>query len=98
MPPTYRGDIIFVDDSQQLKDFEAMVDEFAISWADYFKPNTVFFQVGYSSDRKWWGKLNNPPKDIGITLARNIDQTCGIFWVDFTLRQVLLKDLNSEGK
>ena len=89
MPKNYRGDIIFVDDSQMLESFEKMLDEFVVYWADYFKPNTIFCQVGYRSDRQWWEKLKTPPKDIGMTIASNINQNCGIFWVDFTLRDVL---------
>lgn len=89
MPQKYRGDIIFVDDSQMLKDFDAMIEEFVDYWADYFKPNTVFFQIGYRSDRPWWKRLPNPPRNIGRAIARRIDQECGIFWVDFTLRDVL---------
>lgn len=89
MPKTYRGDIVFVDDSQMLKDFEAMLDEFVSYWADYFKPNSVFFQIGYESDRPWWQKLVTPPKEIGSAIAGRIKQKCGIFWVDFTLRDVL---------
>ena len=88
MPETYRGDIIFVDDSQIFKGFNFMVDEFVNHWANYFKPNPVFFQIGYRSDRPWWKKLNNPPKTIGDAIRKRIEQECGIFWVDFTLREV----------
>lgn len=94
MPKKYRGDIIFVDDSQMLEDFDAMLKEFANYWAKHFKPNTVFFQVGYKSDRLWWQKLDNPPEKIGKAIARRIKQKCGIFWVDFTLRDIFL--LSSE--
>lgn len=96
MPPTHRGDIVFVDDSQSLEDFQAMVDEFVSYWADYFKPNTVFFQIGYPSDKIWWEKLENPAKTIGLAVAQNVEQECGIFWVDFTLRDVL--PISSEKK
>jgi hypothetical protein len=90
MPEKYRGDIIFVDDSQIFKDFNFMVEEFVNHWANYFKPNTVFYQIGYRSDRAWWKKLNNPPKTIGDAIRKRIEQDCGIFWVDFTLREVFL--------
>jgi hypothetical protein len=89
MPPTYRGDIVFVDDSQELKDLDAMVEEFVNTWANYFYPNIVFFQVGYPSDRPWWKQLTNPPRAIGDALWKRVKQDCGIFWVDFTLREVL---------
>lgn len=89
MPENYRGDIVFVDDSQILEDLDALVDEFATSWSPYFYPNMVFFQIGYPSDKPWWQNLDNPPADIGLAIARQIKQDCGIFWVDFTLRDVL---------
>jgi hypothetical protein len=88
MPPTYRGDLIFVSDSQIFKKMDDMLEEFVVYWADYFKPNMVFYQFGYRSDKSWWQNLDNPPQEIGNTIARNISQNCGIFWVDFTLRDV----------
>jgi hypothetical protein len=94
MPKTYRGDIVFVDDSQELKGLEAMVDEFQNLWADRFYPNSVFFQVGYPSDKPWWQKLDSPPRTIGRAIARRVRQTCGIIWVDFSLREVF--DLSPE--
>lgn len=89
MPPTYRGDIIFVSDSQIFEEFSPMLEEFVEYWAEYFKPNAVFFQIGYESDKKWWIKMNNPPKTMGEAIAARVEQACGIFWVDFTLRDVL---------
>jgi hypothetical protein len=90
MPPHYRGDIIFVNDSQEyMDDFRKMADEFIHYWSDYFKPNTVFFQIGYRSDRPIWSKMRTPPRDIGTVFAQHISQECGVFWVDFTLREVL---------
>ena len=90
MPPTYRGDIIFISDSQELASLDVMVDEFSNYWADYFKPNPVYFQIGYGSDRLWWKDLDTPPKSIGEAIIDKIEQETGIFWVDFTLREVLL--------
>lgn|GEM_PF-1201401 len=89
MPPRYRGNIIFVNDSQMLKNVDAMKKEFVPYWADYFKPNAVFFQVGYPSDRKWWSKLNDPPSDIAAAIAGGISQEFGITWVDFSMKEVL---------
>jgi hypothetical protein len=89
MPPTYRGDIIFVDDGQEFKNFEEMLDTFPNVWAKTFYPNTVFFQVGYDSDKPWWSKLPTPPKTIGDALKKKIPQDLGIIWVDFSLREVL---------
>ena len=89
MPPTYRGDIIFVDDGQEFENFEGMLDKFSNVWAKTFYPNTVFFQIGYESDKSWWSKLHTPPKTIGDALKKKIPQNLGIIWVDFSLSEVL---------
>jgi len=90
LPPTYRGDIIFNDDSQGFSNLAAMVAEFQ-GWAAHFYPNPVHYQVGYDSDKKWWKAYANPPKTLGdaIIAALPSDQQCGVYWVDFTLRDVL---------
>lgn len=90
MPPSYRGDIIFISDSQQLANFNEMINEFSNYWAEFFLPNTVGFQIGYDSDRVWWGEFDNPVLEIGNALIKNVKQNFGIFWVDFTLRSVKL--------
>lgn len=89
MPLRYRGEIVFVSDSQIFRNFEEMMDEFVDYWAAYFAPNTVFFQIGYPSDKPWWGKMENPPSEMGIAIAERVSQSCGIFWVDFTLSEVV---------
>jgi hypothetical protein len=88
MPETYRGDLVFVDDGQQVKNLDELVDAFQSRWADHFYPSPVFFQVGYNSDRPWWQNLDNPPRTIGRAIARRVKQECGIIWVDFSLREV----------
>ena len=88
MPPTYRGDIVFIDDGQDVEGLEDLLDAFQIRWADHFHPSPVFFQIGYNSDRPWWQKLGNPPQMIGWAVARRVKQECGIIWVDFSLRDV----------
>jgi hypothetical protein len=89
MPPTYRGSIIFNDDSQGFGSLTNMVSEFTV-WASTFYPNPVHFQVGYGGDKKWWKAYADPPKTIGdaIIAALPSTQQCGVFWVDFTLRDV----------
>jgi len=69
-----------------------MFNEFDDYWADYFYPNTVVFQFGYPSDKKWWGQLNNPYKTLGDSIANRVKQQCGLYWVDFTLRDVVEVD------
>lgn len=83
MPPTERRGIVFVDDSQQFSSFDAMVDEFA-AWGEYFAPAQVGFQFGYPADKKWWGKMDDAPKQIGETLREKIPNLTGVYWVDFS--------------
>jgi hypothetical protein len=88
MPPNYRGDIVFIDDSQGYGSLAAMSLDFG-QWADYFAPNTVMFQVGYVEDYPWWKSIANPPQAIGEQIAlktKSADQEIGIIWVDFTLQ------------
>ena len=92
MPPAYRGDIVFVDDSQIFKTMEEMVNEFTTGWAPAFYPNTVVFQIGYGPDKPWWSKLQTPPKDLGNAIRKGVKQDMGIIWVDFSLRDVLPAD------
>ena len=98
MPPVYRGDIVFVDDSQIFPDMEAMIKEFSERWAPAFYPNLVVFQVGYRSDRPWWSKLPDPPKTIGEAIRKRVRQDIGLVWVDFSLRDVLPVGEDGKGK
>lgn len=78
MPINYRGDIVFIDDSQELKSLTDLVDEFQSLWADHFYPSPVFFQIGHNSDKPWWQKLENPSLTIGRAIAQRVKQNCGI--------------------
>jgi hypothetical protein len=89
--PTYRGDIVFVDDSQIVDSADVLVKEFE-AWGKSFYPNPVMFQIGYPSDRPWWSRMPEPPKTLGQAIAARIAQPCGIIWVDFTLREALPLD------
>jgi hypothetical protein len=92
LPPTYRGDVVFVDDSQQFRSLDQFLDEFK-KFADFFYPNPVMFQIGYRADKVWWSTLDAPvPKTLGDKLAAQVKQDCGIIWVDFTLRDVVSVD------
>lgn len=86
MPPNYRGDIIFVDDSQDFLNFEDFKEQTA-EWIAAFPKSTVFFQYGYKADKPWWGKLDNPPIDIANAISA-IDSKAGVFWVDFTINEL----------
>ncbi len=91
MPPTYRGDIIFVDDSQNYTGYsrplDAIVNEF-YDWGQRFAPAKVAFQYGYPNDQSWWQNLSDPPGDIGRRLIEVIPNCYGLFWVDFTVTEV----------
>jgi hypothetical protein len=90
LPPNYRGNIIFVDDSEQNGSYDNFKTEM-INFANKFFPNPVMFQIGYPSDKPWWSRLATPiPKTIGSDLARLARQEkVGVVWVDFSLRDVL---------
>ena len=94
--PTYRGDIVFVDDTQQFSGISGFVSDM-VDFADSFYPNTVMYQIGYPDDRSWWSKYVNPPKSLGDELVAGTRQECGIIWVDFTLREVLPTDPTGPG-
>ena len=83
MPPEFRTDIVFLDDSQIFSNMNSMVSEFE-SWGEAFKPAGVGFQFGYDSDKKWWENLDDPPGDIGNEIIDRIPNTAGLYWVDFT--------------
>ena len=89
LPKRYRSDMIFVNDSQGHSSLASMQNEFK-RWADYFAPNTVIYQIGYKADAKIWEPLDQPVKTLGDLFASGVqtNQTCGIIWVDFTVRRV----------
>jgi len=87
MPPLYRGNILFVDDSQQFYSLSAMINEFRM-WGEKFHPNQVAFQFGYPADKPWWGELEDPAAAVGKALLAEIPNAYGLFWVDFTLSQI----------
>jgi hypothetical protein len=89
LPSNYRGDIIFIDDTQELSSYKEFLDEM-IDFADYFGTNSVMFQIGYESDKPWWNQLPKPPQKIGQELAQRCSNPdVGVIWVDFTLKDVL---------
>ena len=91
MPPSFRTDMVFVDDSQIFPDMNNMVSEFTV-WAKAFEPARVAFQFGYDSDKKWWSKLSNPPKTIGDELLKRCSNISDLYWVDFTAYDIWPKD------
>ena len=95
MPPDYRGDIVFINDSQDFPDLQSMVNEFK-NWGNYFSDNPVIYQFGYDNDvtgddktdKDWWGDFDDPVQKIGQKLFKEIDNCLGIYWVDFTIKDV----------
>jgi hypothetical protein len=87
MPPTYRGKILLVDDSQGFPSLSSMASEFK-TWGLTFLSNKVAFQFGYEADSLWWRRYSDPPKKIGDTLRTIIPNCYGVFWVDFTITKV----------
>lgn len=88
MPPTYRGNIFFIDDSLGHDSLDSMAAEFA-EWGRTFAPNPVGFQIGYPQDRSWWSRLADPPQAIGHQLVDSIPNLLGVYWVDFTIVDVI---------
>jgi hypothetical protein len=88
MPTNYRGQIVFVDDSQFFPNVDAFIAEMK-GWADRYHPNTVLYQIGYPGDEHWWRNEPAPiPRTLGTKLATVTRQDFGVAWVDFTLRRV----------
>jgi hypothetical protein len=87
MPPTARDGIVFVNDSQGFGDLDAMVADFA-AWAEHFAPAPVGYQFGYTGDEGWWRELADPPGDIGRAILEAVPDAVGLYWVDFTIRDV----------
>ena len=88
MPSTYRDGMIFVDDSQDLHTIGNAKSEFR-EWAETFKDNPVFFQIGYNADEHLWVKS---PADFAteiISEVSKVNKQVGMFWVDFTLKEAL---------
>ena len=93
MPPTFRNDIVFVDDSQIFPNMNSMVEEF-VDWANAFAPAKVAFQYGYKSDKIWWQNLGDPPKTIGDEILERCPNTSDLYWVDFTAYDIWPEDFN----
>ncbi len=87
MPPDYRGNIFFVDDSQIFSSLQQMVNEYK-EWGETFAPNGSGFQFGYNADKHWWSEFNDPPKTIGQAIIDDVPECSGVFWVDFTITEI----------
>ncbi len=88
LPPNNREGMLFVDDSQNFESLDQMLSEFA-EWGKYFYPSPVAFQFGYPADKKWWSAYPDPLKEIGESILRVVPNTAGLFWVNFSLQELL---------
>lgn len=88
MPPTVRGDLLFVDDSQGFSSLNQMTNQFA-GWGSNFSPAEVGFQYGYPNDRPWWSPYADPAGTIAGALHQNIPNASSFFWVDFTIEEIV---------
>ena len=84
--------LIFVNDSQQFRSLDEMKEEFS-SWAYFYEPCPVMFQIGYNADKRVWGKMENPVLELGTALQNECTygNVLGIIWVDFTLKEAVGK-------
>jgi len=87
MPSTAREDIVFIDDAQNFDGLDPLVNEFK-SWGENFSQTDVGYQIGYRRDREWWSQLEDPPREIGLALIRNIPNCRFIFWTDETIHEL----------
>lgn len=97
LPPTYRGDIIFVCDDELNATYAAFLAEHK-KFADFFYPSDVMFQIGYPSDRPWWSQRPAPiPQSIGQDLSAQTRQNHGVLWVDFSISDPLINLIPASG-
>lgn len=87
MPPRYRRDMVFINNSQRFSSLAQMQHTFE-QWGKAFFPAAVGFQVGYPADRSWWKRLGDPALDIGKALLSRIPNTSDLIWVDFTMEEI----------
>lgn len=90
--PSKMEGLIYVNDSQQFSSLDEVKADFS-SWAAYYAPYPVMFQIGYKADRPIWNEFDNPAKEFGEAIldACSSGNDIGIIWVDFTLCDVLTK-------
>lgn len=96
--PSRMEGLIYVNDSQQFKTMEEVIEDFS-QWAAYYAPQPVMFQIGYEADRGIWNGTsykNNPAKLFGQAIVDKCKSgnEVGIIWVDFTLANVINKTSN----
>jgi hypothetical protein len=88
LPPNFRHpNLWFLSDSQDYQKMQDLMDNFTF-WDTSFAGQTVGYQIGYESDRRWWDKLDDPIVDFSKNVFTTIPRSKYIFWVDFTADDV----------
>ena len=88
MPDTYRDGMIFIDDSQGLHSISNAQKEFK-KFAEAFKDNPVFFQIGYNADKDLWQKRPTEFAKELIDEITKVNKHVGMIWVDFSMKEAL---------
>ena len=96
MPTEHYEDIVFISDSLDFPNLDALIDDFANYWATSFPNSKVGFQIGYNfdanndykTDRDWWSLMDDPAKEIGTAIIDNVSNLEGIYWVDYSIKEV----------
>jgi hypothetical protein len=87
MPTTYRGDILFIDDSEDNGSYTNFLSEFS-TWSKHFSAGKVGYQIGYPSDQAWWSKISSPYSTIANKLFANNLNCQAVYWVDFSIKTI----------
>jgi hypothetical protein len=88
MPPTVRDGLIFINDGQGVDSLATLLTFFS-QWGQHFAGHPVGFQIGYETDQKWWSTLDDPAKQVGQAVLQAVPNARGLFWVDFTIADVV---------
>lgn len=91
MPTTHYNDIVYIDDSMGHACLEGCSDPLMdryINLSQGFSDAKVGFQIGYNADKPWQGQYSDPAKTIGNVIIGNISNLEGIYWVDFTIKDI----------
>jgi hypothetical protein len=87
MPSEHLDGIVFMSDSQVFNGYDDMMNYYA-AWGDSFSDAKVAFQYGYEADKWIWGKLQDPFAKIGNDIVSRIPNCEGLYWADFTIRDL----------
>jgi len=80
-----------MNDSAGFDDYENDFLSTMKTFAEYFSPNPIIYQIGYPSIEELWQDFDPKPKVMGEDLKElcGTNQDLGVFWVDFGMEGVL---------